>query len=118
MERFMAEDNEERMAGETAECLGDSGMTQQSVKTNDFVIVCVLTTHNTRKYFVGEIKEKTGSEFLVRFLRKQQNKFVWPEVLDECLITFEQIAFVLNKPEILKRGVRFSEKGLEGFSII
>ncbi|XP_049834466.1 uncharacterized protein LOC126278406 [Schistocerca gregaria] len=34
-----AEYNVDRMAGDTAEGLGNSRMTQQSVKTNDFVIV-------------------------------------------------------------------------------
>lgn len=104
------------MVEDATELQGNSDA-QHRIKKSDFVIVRVPTRHCTHKYFVGEIQECNGLEFLVRFLKKQKNKFVWPEMLDESLISLQQIAFVLSKPDVLKRGLRFLENELQGFSV-
>lgn len=75
-------------------------------KKNDFVLVC-FNTKKTTKYYVGLVQEVVDNDqFLVKYMRKKKEKiFVFPQVDDISLVSHEDIAAVLEKPDITSRGI-------------
>ncbi|KAK4882362.1 hypothetical protein RN001_005681 [Aquatica leii] len=73
--------------------------TVNEIEINDFVIVRYLLKKRI-KYYVGQVVRSEDSEYFVNFLKRSSrgNKFVFPEIKDEDLISKDNIVAKLPLP--------------------
>lgn len=68
-----------------------------NVTLNSFVLV-KFATKKSIKYFAGQVTAVNTDEFIVNFLRKVGQKFVFPNVKDEATVLRDDVVRVLPQP--------------------
>ncbi|KAJ4451920.1 hypothetical protein ANN_03401 [Periplaneta americana] len=90
----------------------------ETLERGTFVIVNVSTAPKDKYWqYIAQIVNIPASHncYDVQYLRRQDNKFVWPQVQDKDTINAAHIQLVLNGLNVLKRGFRFKSNELEGY---
>jgi hypothetical protein len=83
---------------------------KSNLKCGEYVLVeFSAEDSSTRKPFIGRLVESSGnSDYEAVFFHPKsgdESLFVFPEKQDRCTFSKKQIIGVLEKPEILRRGV-------------
>lgn len=81
-------------------------------------VVVRFATNKTIKHFIGKILSVSDADdtYTIKFLRKNESYYIYPNCDDVCDITFLDIEMILNGPEI-KRGRHFFKENLERFKL-
>lgn len=100
--QYLHDEDENRMEEETeSEIFGPARLKQ------GLYVIVEFATKKTCKHFIGTIieNEDLNENFTVKFLRKKNNGFVFPQIEDISLVNFFDIKEILPTPVIKRRGV-------------
>lgn len=83
--------------------VGKWDFTNPSTNVDKWVLVS-FSTQNLAKFYVGQVLEASCDQVTIKFLRKKQKMFRWPDIDDVCRVRVEDIIRILPQPKVHRRG--------------
>lgn len=104
-ERFEEEEIEELLYEEDINDEEDQNKVSANLDINKWVVV-KYSLKKSLRYYVGLVQKKVNdSLWEVKFVRRRESMFVWPEVEDLDTVTASCVEKILPDPKINKRGM-------------
>lgn len=83
-------------------------------------VVVKLSSKKSSKHFVGLLMNKNSMEdYTIKFMKRKDgspNGFIWPQIDDQSIVSFEEVIGVLDQPSIDRRGINYFKCDLSYFS--
>lgn len=86
----------------------------RDLDVGDYIVVRLLTSKSSTKYFVAQVLEKVikktrtqtlsgEQEYEVKYLKRQFNHFVFRALDDFSIVEFSSVVQILSPPEVTRR---------------